>query len=120
MEQAIAKLETEMRANQANAYIQVVGGFLLQHLLTNPGAAAQINAEDKTIMKSLQAMRALAQTKQVGGCGVLTDQEGFTAVLKYYGIEGVAVSPTPSPVLPLKIEQKPTDDFSIDLDDLLS
>lgn len=84
---AIEKIKSEMSKN-TNTYVQVVGQFLLQHLETTPGAAEKILQEDKTIIKSLDAMKNEAKKKQVGGCAMLTDQEGFEIVLKYFGIDG--------------------------------
>ncbi|MBC2721819.1 hypothetical protein [Desulfosporosinus sp.] len=131
---AIEKIRSEMTQNTANSYIQVVGGFLLQHLELHPQGAEKILAIDKTIAKSLEEMRKEASKKKVGNCAVLTDQEGFTVVLKYYGIEAAAPGPA-SNIPPQSIPKeaavnptapsaptatKPVDDFDIKLEDLLS
>jgi len=104
--EAISKLQTEMEQAQNNSYVQVVGGFLLKHLDSNPVVAEKILDPDKTIIKSLDAMREEARKNQVGGVGVLTDAEGFAVVLKYFGIEEAA---TPAPGA----------GFIVKLDDLL-
>lgn len=116
-EQAIKKLRDEMSKNN-NPYAQVVGGFLLQCLDQNPEAAEKILIEGKTIMKSLDEMKKEASKKKAGNCVVLTDQEGFAAVLKYYGIEAdvnIQTKPLPAQAPPKKINI----DFDIKLDDLL-
>lgn len=116
---AIAKIQTEMNQNANNHYIQAVGGHLLQHLEANPESAEKILVQDKTIGKSLDAMRKAAEAKKVGNCAVLTDQEGFAVVLKYFGIEtdGKTVSSTlPPPAPPVA---KDSVDFNVSLDDLL-
>jgi hypothetical protein len=86
LDQAIQKIKTEMEAD-TGSYTQAVGGFLLQHLNTNPESAEKILAPDKTIAKSLLEMKKVAKTKAVNGCGVLTDAEGFEIVLKYFGLD---------------------------------
>jgi len=117
---AIEKLRTEMAQNTANSYIQVVGGFLLQHLESHPQDAEKILVTDKTIAKSLDEMRKAAGKKKVGSCAVLTDQEGFLVVLKYFNIKGEPAAPVntnvPTPVPELT---KPTIDFDVRLEDLL-
>ncbi|RJQ25544.1 MAG: hypothetical protein C4589_11130 [Peptococcaceae bacterium] len=117
LENAISKIRTEMNQNANNPYIQVVGGFLLQHLETCPVSAEKIMATDKTIAKSLDEMRKVANKNKVGNCAVLTDAEGFAVVLKYFGIEEARVSiPTPVPALP---PVAPVPDFDVKLEDLL-
>ena len=99
MNNAITKLKSEMDANENNSYIQV----------------EKIMAADKTIAKSLDAMKKEAEKKKVGNCAVLTNQEGFEVVLKYFGID---TKPAPTVIKPVQIVSK-VDDFDIKLDDLL-
>lgn len=106
LQNAISKLKTEMEQSNNNPYIQVVGEFLLKHLVSNPGSAELINNPDKTIGGSLDAMKKEAEKKKVGSCAVLTDDEGFAVVLKYFGIEPAT-------------ESKPKPAFDVSLDDLL-
>ena len=123
LEQAIAKVRTEMTQEATNSYIQVVGEFLLQHLSSNQAAAEMIMNADKSIGKSLDEMRKVAgKKKKIGNCTVLTDQEAFSVVLKYFGIDSVAdiqspVAPTPVPA-PI-VKPKSDIDFDVSLDDLL-
>lgn len=117
---AVSKLRTEMDQNRDNSYVQVVGDYLLAHLDKYPQDAGKITADDKkTILKSLDAMRTVAGKKKVGNCGVLTPQEGFDIVMKYFGItksDGFVLSPRP-PAAP-KPKSKEID-FDISLSDLL-
>ena len=113
MDQARVKLETEMDGNKANTYIQVVGRFLLQHIASHPADAGKIMAADKTIAKSLDAMKKKAAKTKVDNCAVLTDQEGFANVAKYFGLNTEAV-PRKEP----KALRKDVD-FDVRLDDLL-
>lgn len=115
---AITKIKTEIEKNNNNPYIQVVGGFLIQHIEKNPQDAEKIMNNEKTIAKSLDEMRKAAEKKKVGNCAVLTDQEGFAVVLKYFGIEAAQVNVTSQPA-PIVTELKPSNDFNIKLEDLL-
>ncbi len=111
---ALAKLRSETDQNINNPYIQVVGGFLIQYLESNPAAAEKILATDKSISESLDEMRKAAEKKKVRNCAVLTDQEGFNIVLKYFGITELVLAPS-SPA----IEQKSSDNFNISLEELM-
>jgi len=121
MKKAIEKLQSEMTQNNANSYIQVVGGFLLQHLSENPQDSEKILGTDKTIGKSLAEMQKEAGKKKVGNCAVLTDQEGFAVVLKYFGIDTKPSEYVPKPVE--NVTEKPKSvtsatNFDIKLEDL--
>lgn len=119
---AIEKLKSEMTKNTNNSYVQVVGSFLLQHLSENPQDAEKVLGKDKTIAKSLNEMRKVAGKKKVGNCAVLTDQEGFSVVLKYFNIEGKPAAPVNS-ISPIPASEpeptKPTTSFDVQLEDLL-
>lgn len=82
--EAKAKINQEIEKLN-NPYVKVVGDFLLKQLEVNPSIAERIMANDKTIMKSLEAMRKEAEKKKVGNMAVLTGEEGFKIVADYYG-----------------------------------
>ena len=86
--EALVKIQAEIDANKANPYVMIVGKFMIEHVTKHPESAEKIMAEDKSIAKSLDAMRSAAEKKKVGNCAVLTDGEGFDIVLQYYGIDG--------------------------------
>lgn len=126
MQFAIKKIQEEMEKNN-NPYIQAIGTFLLQHLKTNPVAADKIMTAEKTILKSLDEMKKVAEKKKVGNCAVLTDQEGFEIVLKYFGIDGaveippigdIKSEPVITPVVAAAAPEKNELDFDIGYDDL--
>jgi hypothetical protein len=122
LKKAIKKLKSEMSKNN-NPYIQVVGGFMLQHLNENPERAEKILQEGKTIEKSLEEMKNAAKKKQVGGCAMLTDQEGFEIVLKYFGIDGL-VKDAAIATVQVKMEtiervSGKVIDFDVSLDDFI-
>ena len=120
LDKAIEKIKTEMEGNKDNLYIQVVGEYLLQQLKVNPAAAEKIMAEGKTVGQSLGEMRKAAEKKKNGNCAVLTNQEGFEVVLKYFGVE-VAVNSAPSvvPVEPVPVPENKAVEFDVRLEDLL-
>lgn len=120
MNEAIKKLQSEMDANKSRLYIQVIGGFLLGHLSQHPEDAEKIMTADKTIAKSFDAMRTEAEKKKSGNCAVLTDQEGFVIVLKYFGINGAPATVPEIKVMAAQTPQpEPTKAFDISLEDLL-
>lgn len=90
--EAISKLQSEITESK-NPAVQVIGQFLLQHVETNPEDAACILKTDKSIMKSLEAMRKVAEKKKVGNMAVLSDDEGFAIVLNYFKTEDDAALP---------------------------
>jgi hypothetical protein len=118
LEKAVEKVKSEMDKSQSNTYIQVVGDFLLQHLQGHPGDAEEILTEGKTIGKSLDEMRKVAQKQSAGGCAVLTDLEGYDVVLKYFGIKAKATLPATAPD-PGPVQEKNPISFGVKLEDLL-
>lgn len=106
LQQALQKLQAEITGNSKNGYVQAVGGFLIKHVQENPETSKLIMNPDKTIAGSLESMRAEAQKNKTGNVGVLSDEEGFKIVLKYYGVQ----LPEAAPV---------TSSFDASLDDLL-
>lgn len=119
---AITKLRTEIDQNKNNPYIQVVGEFLINYLNSDPGQAEKILNPDKTIAKSLNEMRKEAEKKKVGNCAVLTDQEGFEIVLKYFDIDtNIIKNVTEQAQNVIKPAENVTKDieFNIKLEDLI-
>lgn len=122
MVEAMNLLKKEMEKDKSS-YVQVVGQLLLRFLEANPSAAVKIIVKDKTIKGSIAEMRKEAEKQKVGNVAVLSDAEGFTAVLRYYGIEGgIAVEP----VIPAVVEEvepsivtKPSAIFDVSLDDFM-
>ncbi len=109
---AFDKIKREMDSTPNNAYIQYIGGALLGHLKQNPNDTGKIMDDDKSIAKSLNAMRKEAEKHRVGNCAVLTPEQGFRIVYKYFEI-GKEV-----PIQPIQPVQKPVG-LKLNLDDLL-
>lgn len=115
--EALKKIKSEMDANIGNQYVQYIGKFLNDHLAKNPSDGAKVMDGDKTILKSLEAMRAEASKKKVGNFAILTPEEGIEIVLKYFGITSSAVAPIPVVSSPAAAPKKV--DFELSLNDLL-
>ncbi len=127
--EAINKLRNEMESNKSNSYVQVVGQYLLQYLETNPNDGEKILDTEKTILKSLDAMKSEASKKKVGNMAVLTPQEGFDIVAKYFGLNGIkapknVTASTENVTKTVESDNKTVkdvtdDDFDVSLDDFL-
>lgn len=86
MLEAKKRISSEMEKVESS-YVQVVGEFLLEQLERDPSIADKLTREDKTIVGSLSEMRKEAKKNEVDGVAVLSDEEGFAVVLKYFGID---------------------------------
>jgi hypothetical protein len=110
LKQALDKLMAEIAAAPKNKYVAVVGAYMMDHVRNHPEDAEKVMTEGKTIIASLEAMKAEAKKNQANGVGVLTDEEGYVIVLKYYGVDVPEAVPIPVPVAAPSI--------SVTLDDL--
>lgn len=113
-QKAIEKLQIEMESNNNNAYIQAIGQFLIEQIEKNPSAAEPILADDKSIEKSLEAMKEEAQKKAVNGFAMFTPEEGFALVMNYFRISTEGNTTNTQEVSPKK-----TSRFEVKLDDFL-
>ncbi len=84
--EAITKINDEME-KENNPYVKVIGEYLLGLIKNDETTAEKILANDKSIMKSLEEMRKAAEKVKVGNMAMISDEEGFSIVLKYFGIE---------------------------------
>ena len=124
--EAIAKLKVEMDGNKDNSYIHYVGLFLMNHIASHPEDAGKILADGKTVAKSLDAMRSVAEKKRKGNVAMLTPAEGLTVVFEYFEIKKQiavadfmpAVAPTAAPIAAPTAAPapKPASDFDVSLD----
>lgn len=85
IEKAIAKIKTEMKKN---GYAKVIGEHLLKHIEVNKETAKEIVEGKKSLMGSLGEMRKAAEKVKEGNVAVLTDEEGFKIVDKYFNLVG--------------------------------
>lgn len=123
LEKAIEKIKAEMDGNKADPYVYVMGEFLLNQLTLNPEASEKVLLDGKTIKGSMKELEKIAKGKAVNGCGMISDQEGYGIVLKYFGIRatGPVVAPIPTEakqiiIAPSVQEKKPSVDFNVELD----
>ena len=84
--ESITKINDEME-KENNPYVKLIGEYLLEVIKNNETAAEKILDKDKSIMKSLEEMRKAAEKVKVGNMAMISDEEGFSIVLKYFGIE---------------------------------
>jgi len=82
MNKAIEKINKEIEANKDNRAIKKVGEFILEQM--SEVNAEKILVEGKTIKGSFEAMKTHAKTMAKNGYAVLTDEEGYEQVMKYY------------------------------------
>lgn len=126
VEQAMAKLQAELRVDGVHPYVSAIGNFLMDHIKDNLSAAEKIMAEGKTIVGSMKEMRKEAEKVKVDNCAVLTREQGYEIVLKYFDITGTApvvkavapVSPDNVPKEPVTAP-KPASRFEASLDEFL-
>lgn len=84
VQEAIEMISMEMFDNQ-NPYVQVVGKFLTDYIKKNPNCGETFVDSKKTLSQSLLVMRKEAEKVKVDNVAVLTDEQGFEIVLKYFG-----------------------------------
>lgn len=109
MKKAIEKLEKEIEDSKDNAYIKVVGEYLVNYIKNNDQFASNILEEKKTIKDSLDFMKEEARKKAKSSMAMFTPEEGYKIVLDYYEIEE-------KPMLTVVTNQRKV---NISLDDLL-
>lgn len=85
MQQAVEILRKEMESKD-NPYINIIGEYLINQMTSIPELIDLIKVNGKTIAGSIEEMKKVAKTKQAGGMAMLTDAEGFTIVLNYFGL----------------------------------
>lgn len=93
VEQAMAKLQAELRVDGVHPYVSAIGNFLLDFLKDNPTEAEKIMVKDKTIVGSMKALRKEGEKVKVDNCAILTPEQGYEIVLGYFGIKTTAAVP---------------------------
>lgn len=117
-EKAIQKIQTEIEESK-NPMVQVIGEFLAKHLALNPFDAEKVLDANKTILKSIKEMEKVARKKKVGNMAVLTDQEGFDIVKKYFGLSSGDSPSAPSTQIASTETPRPKKVFDVRLEDFL-
>lgn len=78
------KIHDEM--NNADGCVKVVGKYLLDLVSQSEENAEAVLNKKCSIKKSLDVMKTEVKKKAKNGMAVLTDEEGFKIIRKYYGI----------------------------------
>ncbi|WP_044480472.1 hypothetical protein [Paenibacillus antibioticophila] len=97
LQEALRKLQKEITDSKGDDYTNLVGSFLMDHIRQNPHHAPLIVAEGKSVAGSLKAMQTEASKKKKGNFAMLTPDQGFAVVLKYYGISSKKSASEPAP-----------------------
>ena len=81
-EEAIGKINGEMQKSPDDRVLEAIGHYLIDRI-TDADAE---KVRDKTLAGAVEKMRSAAQKVARGGVGVLTDEEGFAIVRRYFGL----------------------------------
>ena len=84
-EEAIRKINDEMQENPQDTYTEILGHYLIGRA-ADPGVAARLLKEDKTLKGAMKDVVAKARKKQKGNVAVLTPDEVFDTVDAYFSI----------------------------------
>lgn len=79
-EEAIEKINGEMQKSPDDRVLEAIGHYLIDRI-TDADAE---KVRDKTLKGAVEKMRSAAQKVARGGVGVLTDEEGFAIVRRYF------------------------------------
>ncbi len=90
LQKVIDALEKECRKNGNSHMYEVISNHLISQCEANSQVLeimAKAIDEKKSINGAIGKMRDEAKKRAVGGYGILTDEEGFEIVRKYFGIK---------------------------------
>lgn len=83
---AIGKINQEMLKNPEDLYTEILGHYVIDRCM-DPSCEQLVAAEDKNLEGAMKAVRDAAEKKKHGSVAVLTPQEVFSEVDKYFGFE---------------------------------
>lgn len=83
-EKAIEKINAEMQKNPDNQYIEIIGHYIIDKC-NSEDAANKVMAEGKSLAGCLDQIKNIAREKAVNNVGVVSEQEAFGTVDKYFG-----------------------------------
>ena len=116
MDEAMDKLRDEMAKESGRPEIRILGEYLTERLMREPGIAEKIMAEGKTIDGAFAHMRTQAKARAKGGSYVMASEEALKMLCEYYGIPAAAEAPEEPKAAPAPKKQAAG---SLDLDALL-
>lgn len=122
---AFEKINTEMQKRPDDLYMEIIGHYIIDRCGADKTCEKKASAEEKTLTGAMAAVRNAAQKKAVSNCAVLTPDEVFSNIDKYFGfpadggareratasVSGVSVSAQAVPTAPAAV--------SLDLSDFL-
>ena len=88
---AIDQLNTEQEKHMKDANICRIHEFLIDMVTANPELAEKITAKKDVLKNALNVLRETARKNQTGGCGGMSDKEGFELIMKDLGVTGYEV-----------------------------
>ena len=88
---AIDQLNTEQEKHLKDANICRIHEFLIDMVTANPELAEKITAKKDVLKNAMNVLRETARKNQTGGCGGMSDKEGFELIMKDLGITGYEV-----------------------------
>ena len=92
---AIDQLNEEQSKSASDPNIARIHEFLIDMVTANPELAEKITAKKEVLKSALNLLRETARKKQKGGCGGMSDKEGFVIIMKDLGITGYEVVMNP-------------------------
>ncbi len=87
----INALEAECKKHNNDPMYETISNYIVQKCEANSQTLEKMKKaidEKKNIAGAIGKMRDLAKKRSVGGCGVLTPEEGYSIVDNYFGIKG--------------------------------
>lgn len=88
---AIDQLNKEQAKHTGDEAICRIHEFLIDMVTANPELAEKITTKKDVLKSALNLLRETARKKQKGGCGGMSDKEGFEMIMKDLGITGYEV-----------------------------
>jgi len=115
LDEAMDKLRDEMARENGRPEIRILGEYLTERLMKEPGIAEKITANGKSLDGAFAHMRAQAQKKAQKGSYVMASEEALNMLCEYYGIPAAAEEPEKPQAAPTPKKTA----GSLDLDALL-
>lgn len=81
---AIEKINTEMQKSPDDAYMEVIGQYIIDRC-ADPACRQKVEPAEKTLQGAMKAVMDVAETKKKGRVAVLVPSQVFGAVDTYFG-----------------------------------
>lgn len=118
IEKAIEKIKEEMEKNKT-PYVQAIGNYVLTQIEINLECAKEVVDEKKTLEEAFKKVTEEARKKAVNNCAVLTDEEVFKIVAKYYEFTNEQQNATKVVIVEQVEKKEEHKNFAVDLKSLL-